>query len=110
VTTRSKPWQERQRRLAEAKPRVRLDGLHVESLGPARGYAAVIEGFNLHMAIAPPRVTVGGVLLERMQFQRDGRVIRGVLPRKPRGGRVVVDYGFARAELKVSARSPEEAT
>ncbi|HJQ33113.1 MAG TPA: hypothetical protein VJ866_13075 [Pyrinomonadaceae bacterium] len=104
MLTRAKNWLDAQKRLAERKHVIRLDSCAVEPLGEKRGYNAVIEGFNLHPAISPPRVTVGGVLLEEMQFQADGRRIRGVLRQKPRSGRVMVDYGFARATLKGEIR------
>ena len=100
MLTRAKNWHERQKRLVERKLMIRLDSCTVEPLGEKRGYNAVIEGFNLHPAISPPRVTVGGVLLEDMQFEAKGRRIRGVLRKKPRSERVVVDYRFAQAKLK----------
>lgn len=93
-------WRERHRRAASRKPWIRLDRAQVNPLAEGRGYEVVIEGFNLHPVISPPRVTVGGVLVERLKFQKDGRAVRGVLPRKPPSHLVVVDYGFARAELK----------
>lgn len=97
---RRESWQEKHRRAVSRKPWIRLERVRVKHLGPRGGYEVVIEGVNLHPAISPPRVTVGGVPLEHPEFQRDGRSIRGVLPKKPTSGRVVVDYGFARAELK----------
>lgn len=97
---RRESWYEKHRRAAQRKAWIRLDRVRVEPLGPGRGYAVVIEGVNLYPVISPPHVTVGGVLLERLEFQKDGRTLRGVLPRKPPSHRVVVDYGFARAQLQ----------
>jgi len=100
MPTRKEDWPQQHMRAAERKPGIRLDRCSVKSLGRRAGYQVAIEGFNLHMAIAPPHVTVGGVVLQQLEFQPDGRVIRGVLARKPRSRRVAVDYGFARMERK----------
>jgi hypothetical protein len=81
---------------------IRLDRVRVEPLEDRSGYRVIIDGFNLHRAISPPRVEVGGVPLQQLEFQRDGRCLRGVLAREPANPVTVVDYGFARAEAKIS--------
>lgn len=100
MATISKQWRKKHQQWEERKPKIRLIGLEVEFLGPGQGYAVVIEGFNLYGAISPPKVTVGGIPLEHPEFYPNGRFIRGKLSRKPQSDRVVVDYGFARAELR----------
>lgn len=83
-------------RRAPLGPIVRIDRCVVEP-GAKGTYRVVIEGFNLHGSISPPRVTVGGVPLVNIQFQADGQKLTGTLAAKPRSKKVVVDYGFARA-------------
>jgi hypothetical protein len=91
-------WLERHRKAAERRPRIRLDRFRMAPL--ARGYDVVVEGFNLRRWLGPPRVTVGGVLVRRLQLQPDGRVVSGVLSEEPRGRRLDVDFGFDRATLE----------
>jgi hypothetical protein len=93
-------WRKRHERWAKKRPEIRLTGLRLESLGPDGRYAAIIEGFSLYGAIVRPTVTVGGVSLQKPEFQANGRFIRGILPSKPGSRRVVVNYGFARAEFR----------
>jgi hypothetical protein len=45
-------------------------------------------------------VTVGGEVVDQLAFALDGRSPRGVLSGRPENADVVVDYGFARAELR----------
>lgn len=59
-------------------------------------YQVQITGHNLKMAISPPRIEVGGVPLENISFEGEGKIITGTLVRQPEDNRVVVDYGFAR--------------
>src|SRR5207249_1235468 len=98
MATREELWWERRKRAVEHKVRVRVDRMSIKARTPRRGYEVVIQGFNLHRAISPPRITVGEVTLEQIDFDPGGLAIRGILPRQPRSRRVVVDYGFARAE------------
>ena len=100
VAVGAEAWKETQKKIAARAPMVRLDRCHVKpaSNKKRRSYDATIEGYNLHQAISPPRVTVGGVMLEDIRFQDDGTAIRGTLSKRPRDHTVVVDYGFARAE------------
>ncbi|WP_026555109.1 hypothetical protein [Arthrobacter sp. 35W] len=60
-------------------------------------YDVAITGVNLHMAVVPPRIMVGGVPLQQLSFEPGGRRITGVLRGAPEGGSVSVDYGFASA-------------
>jgi hypothetical protein len=96
-------WKETQKKIAARAPIVRLDRYYVKPVSndnkrKKRSYEALIEGYNMHQAISPPRVTVGGVMLENIRFQDDGTAIRGTLSKRPRDRTVVVDYGFTRAE------------
>lgn len=95
-------WRERHAEAVAREPRIRIDGVEISAVDGGRRYAVVIFGFNLHAAISPPRVTVGGLDLEAMTFSPDGRTIGGILPSPPGNQRVVVDFGFARAELDPS--------
>jgi hypothetical protein len=95
---REQAWRERQKRIAARSPQVRIDRCTIRALDRAEGYEVIIDGFNLHQAISPPRVTVGGVPADSLGFARDGKQLRVRLKRKPAGDRVEVDYGFARAE------------
>jgi hypothetical protein len=98
VMAGAEAWKERREKIAARAPVVRLDRCSVKPLAKRGSYEAVIEGHNLHQAISPPKITVGGATLEKIRFQDDGTAIRGVLSKRPRGRVVVVDYGFARAE------------
>ena len=106
MQTRERKWRERQARIAARKPQVRIDRCTVRKLEGDRGYEATIEGFNLRQAISPPQVIVGGVPAEALTFEPDGKQLRVRLKREPGDDRVVVDYGFARAEW---ARGPRGA-
>jgi len=116
MTKRSDAWYERQKRAAERRAVMRIDRCTIE---PVKGekaqegqerYLVTIDGFHLHPAISPPRVTVGEEVVEELSFGKDGRQIRGVLRRRPDGERVRVDYGFAHAETRLSnPRPPEDA-
>jgi hypothetical protein len=97
---RAKLWQERRKRAASRATALRVDRCEVSRSADKATYKVVIDGFNLHPAIAPPRVTVGSVRVEGLRFQPDGRRIEGVLKERPRPGPVVVDYRFARAVLE----------
>lgn len=101
---REREWLEMQQRAAQNRVVVRLDSASVEPVEEGRGFRVVIEGFNLHPRIAPPLVTVGGVRLEQIQYQRDGRRIEGVLKERPDNGPVTIDYGYAEAVLKDEIR------
>jgi hypothetical protein len=100
VAVGAEAWKEMQKKIAARAPIVRLDRCYVKPVSNKKKglYEAIIEGYNLHQAISPPRVTVGGVMLENIGFQDDGTAIRGTLSKRPRDRTVVVDYGFARAE------------
>jgi hypothetical protein len=84
------------------RPWLRLDRWTVEPMaeqaGPDR-YRVRIEGVNLRGAVSPPRITVGGQLLRALRFEPDGRAVTGEIDQPPEHRRVIVDYGFARAEL-----------
>jgi hypothetical protein len=102
-------WKEMQKMIAARAPIVRLDRCHVKPVSDnkrkkKRSYEALIEGYNMHQAISPPRVTVGGVMLENIRFQDDGTAIRGTLSKRPRDRTVVVDYGFTRAEALLKSQ------
>jgi hypothetical protein len=96
---REREWREAEEGSREARVVVRLDRVSVEPLKDG-GYRIVIEGFNLYPRVAPPVVTVGNVSLERIQYERNGRRIEGVLRDKPGNGPITIDYGYAAAELK----------
>ena len=105
ASNRERAWRERQRRAAERRPRIRVDSCEVRPLTTGEGYAVTITGFNLHGAISPPMITIGGIALQHLQFEPDGRTVRGTLAREPDGNAVVVDYGFARADATVVDRN-----
>jgi hypothetical protein len=100
VAVGAEAWKEMQKKIAARAPIVRIDRCYVKPVSnkKKRSYDATIEGYNLHQAISPPSVTVGGVMLKNIRFQDDGTAIRGTLSKRPRDRMVVVDYGFARAE------------
>jgi hypothetical protein len=99
MATRRENWTAEHKEALERKVRVRIDSYHVEER-PDGGFEVLIEGFGLYGVIVPPKVTVGEIPMEQLRFEKDGRAIRGVLRNKPAKPGVVVDYGFARAELK----------
>lgn len=80
---------------------IRLDRCTVDERpdDAAGGYPVTIEGVNLRRAISPPRVTIGGQPVRAMRFAPDGRSITGVVDEPPADERLVVDYGFTRAEM-----------
>jgi len=97
VTTRGSRWQTEQKRAAGQRVKIRIDRYEIRDAG--RGtYEVVVEGHGLHAAVVPPQVTVGGVPVEELRLEPQGRVLRGILRKKPQSRKVVVDYGFARAE------------
>jgi hypothetical protein len=97
MPTRRERWLADHQQALSRKVHLRVDGGQVEP-GPHGSYNVTIEGFGLYPAIVPPRVVVGGVPAEQLQFRPDGRTIRGILRQRPSALKVVVDYGFARAE------------
>lgn len=99
MTTHRDRWLAIQKRVAESKPWLRLDRVRIEELKDGKGWVVIIEGVNLRSAVSPPAITVGSKPLEQVRFAPDGRSIRGIVPYRPSDLRVVVDYGFARAEL-----------
>lgn len=101
---REREWLDMQERAGDNRVAVRLDSASVEPLEDHGGYRVVIEGFNLHPRIAPPLVRVGGVMLEQIQYQQDGRRINGVLKERPGSGPVTIDYGYAEADLRNEIR------
>jgi hypothetical protein len=92
----ARKWKERQKQLAERKPRARIDRCEVAQDEKGR-YMVVVEGFGLVPAVSPPQITVGGVPLEEIRYEKGGRRLSGVLREPPRDGRVVVDLGYAQA-------------
>ena len=82
------------------KPWIRLDKVEVKPLVKEKGCEVVIHGFNLKGGAVVPRVTVGGLPVRVTSLGRGGRELRGRLSREPESHDVVVDYGFARAELR----------
>jgi hypothetical protein len=99
MATRREKWIAEHKQALERKALVRIDSYHVEKR-PDGTVDVRIEGFALYGVIVPPKVTVGGLPVGQLKFEKDGRAIRGVLPEKPAKPGVVVDYGFTRAELK----------
>jgi hypothetical protein len=88
--------------MAGRKPGIRIDDVTIREMPEYRGcYQVRISGHNLRMAISPPRIEVGGVPLEDLTFDKDGRAVSGTLACKPESERVVVDYGFAREQSEV---------
>lgn len=82
---------------------IRVDGVEIQEGRTRRGeraYSVRIRGVNLRGAISPPRVEVGGQVLEEMSFAPDGRTLSGIVRDKPVAEHVVVDYGSVRAELR----------
>jgi hypothetical protein len=106
MATRADAWRARQKQMAERSPTIRIDRCTIEPLQgdkgqeADKGYLVVIEGFRLHQAISPPRITVGKLVVESVTFRADGKQIRGVLRARPDDDRVRVDYGFAHAESR----------
>ena len=84
------------------RPWIRVDGARIDKDPDRSGrYRVTISGNNLKMAIAPPRIVVGGVQLRDVAFDPAGKQITGTLARKPKSDEVVVDYGFARGETTI---------
>ena len=101
LTGPGRKWEELRKLLASRKPKVRVDSVVVRT-GSSGKYEVTIEGFGLRPAISPPRILVGGVLLEEATFERDGRTVKGVLRYRPKNQQVLVDLGYASAEGKVA--------
>jgi len=77
---------------------VTIDGFHL----PVPARFRRIDRAGVHPAVSPPHVIVGKQEVEALTFGKDGRQIRGVLPRRPEDDRVVVDHGFAHAEARLA--------
>jgi hypothetical protein len=92
-------WLEIHKRAAKKKPWIRLDRFAIKSRRGEIGYDVVIAGFNLRSGAIPPLITVGGITVERLKFERAGRVIRGFLPAAPPNEHLVVDFRIVRAEI-----------
>src|SRR5687767_8755887 len=97
---RERAWLETQERSGDGRVKVRLDSASIRALEDRDCYYVVIDGFNLYPRISPPVVTVGGVLMEQIQYEENGRRIEGVLKKEPSKKPVTIDYGYAHAELK----------
>jgi hypothetical protein len=97
MTGPARKWEERRKLLASRKPRVRVDRCVVTEREKGH-YDVMIEGFGLLPAITPPRIAVGGVLLEQAMFEKGGRRVTGVLRDRPKNDQVIVDLGYAHAE------------
>lgn len=106
MSRKAKDWHEQRGRASEQAPVVRVDRVSIGEKDERGAYPVQIEGFNLHQAISPPSVFVGGVRLEQIGFHESGRAIRGVLREAPDGDRVDVDYGFARATWPAEDEEP----
>lgn len=76
---------------------IRIDKATASPASTHGVYDVAITGVNLHMAVVPPRVLVGGVPLQQLSFEPGGGRITGVLRGTPADGTVSVDYGFASA-------------
>ena len=96
---REREWRDMQASAIENRYSIRIDAATIEPQENKDGYRVVIEGFNLYPRISPPLVTVGGVMLEQIKYEPNGRSINGRLKEKPDNGTVKVNYGFASAEL-----------
>jgi hypothetical protein len=100
MTSHRERWQARQKRAAERKPWIRLDRYYMKPQTGKDTYEVVIEGFHLASAVSPPRITLGGVPVRGLKFKPDGRAVWGILSKEPANDVLVVDYGYARAELE----------
>src|SRR5215813_5487202 len=98
--TRSERFAYEQKLAMDCRPRIYVHATQVQETADGKGYAIRIEGNNLHAAIVPPKVTVGGEIVADLKFSGDGRSISGTVGKKPRDSHTIVDYGFARGELK----------
>lgn len=98
MATRAERWNQRRSMAAKRRPRIRVDGCDVKAVGKV--YEVTVRGFSLYPVISPPAITVGGVRLEQVRFEKDGTAVHGILRREPASRHVVVDYGFVRAELR----------
>jgi hypothetical protein len=91
--------------MAGRRPWIRVDSADLKEDPRHEGaYEVRIRGHNLRMAISPPRIEIGGVPLRHLSFDDDGTEIRGILEQKPENEQVIVDFGFARDETRLSAR------
>ncbi|WP_427017621.1 hypothetical protein ACQCSX_03105 [Pseudarthrobacter sp. P1] len=86
---------------------IRVDRATVSASSTRGVYDVAITGVNLHMAVVPPRILVGGVPLQQLSFEPGGGRITGVLKHRPEGGSVSVDYGFASGEATLHRADPE---
>jgi len=90
-------------------PWIRVDNAQIVEIPKLPGgYRVSISGHNLKMAISPPRILVGGVELENLEFNPNGKQITGTLSEKPESGEVTVDYGFASGDTILSRRDEKE--
>ena len=91
------------------RPWIRVDEARIaEDPRLAGGYRVSISGRNLMMAVSPPRIRVGGVELDDLEFDPSGKQITGTLSRKPESDDVTVDYGFARGDTTLNRRESKE--
>lgn len=98
-------WRRRQKELAAKQPALAVDSGTVTIGGPPLGHEVEVTGRDLHPALSPPEVTVGGVEVTDLQFSADGTSLRGRLRTPPPDARFVIDYGFARAEATLERRT-----
>ncbi len=98
-------WKRLQRDLGGRRPELRAKrGTLTPAVGP-RGYLVHVEGVGLSPALSPPTVTVGGQAVTKLRFGPDGTTLDGFVAANPRDDRLVVDYGFARTEVKLTRRT-----
>jgi hypothetical protein len=76
---------------------IRIDKATASPASTRGVYDVAITGVNLHMAVVPPRILIGGVPLQQLSFEPGGGRITGILRGTPEDGSVSVDYGFASA-------------
>jgi hypothetical protein len=76
---------------------IRIDKATASSASTRGVYDVAITELNLHMAVVPPRILVGGVPLQQLSSEPGGGRITGVLRGTPEDSSVSVDYGFASA-------------
>ena len=81
--------------MQERRVWIRIDKATASPASTGGVYDVAITGVNLHMAVVPPRILVGGVPLQQLSFEPGGGRITGVLRGTPEDGSVSVDYGFA---------------
>jgi hypothetical protein len=98
-------WVRRQREMAARRPELAVDrGTLTVGPSPLR-YRVAVEGRGLHLALSPPRVTVGGIPVTDLEGTRDGTSLRGRVAHSPPNATFVIDYGFANAETTLTRRT-----